>query len=170
MLPYIVTQVMSLILFVFCNALVNLKLLILSIKSNCKILNTLDKLVLNTTNKLWTKLITLYPNIWMQFCRDSSDWTSNLHTWDPKPDSFVSWCWGNQMSWWRKFHRQYSILRKKTQNLWQNIQFHQQRSCQSNTGTPPTDYTIQMYYYHYTTVEPLYRLWPPWIKMKVAVV
>ena len=63
MLPYIVTQVMSLILFVFCNALVNLKLLILSIKSNCKILNTLDKLVLNTTNKLWTKIITLYPNI-----------------------------------------------------------------------------------------------------------
>lgn len=64
MLPYIVTQVMSLILFVVCNALINLKLLtkecarILSIKSNCKILNTLDKLVLNTTNKLWTKIIT----------------------------------------------------------------------------------------------------------------
>ena len=66
MLPYIVTQVMSLILFVVCNALINLKLLtkecarnrILSIKSNCKILNTLDKLVLNTTNKLWSKIIT----------------------------------------------------------------------------------------------------------------
>jgi len=44
MLPYIVAQVMSLILFVVCNALINLKLLtkecarILSIKSNCKIL------------------------------------------------------------------------------------------------------------------------------------
>lgn len=65
MLPYIVTQVMSLILFVVCNALVNLKLLtkecarILSIKSNqiVKYL-TLDKLVLNTTNKSWPKIIT----------------------------------------------------------------------------------------------------------------